>query len=247
MTTSILMVTYNRLPLTQRMLDSFLKTTTSPYRLMIVDNASTDGTVEWLKQLNIDSANCQGVNIYFNKTNKGFASGLNRGMKMAEQYKDPYLCSMDNDIELPNNWLKDCTDTIDVNPNYVIGVNFEGVSYPPLTKNGRTFQYKSKGNLGCACMVFSRALHEKIGYFTTEYQLYGEEDANWGFRARLAGYNLGYLITPGLHFGSGELDSGEYRAFKDECRKKNIPQFQKDCYDYVNKKKSIFHPFTEKS
>ena len=241
------MVTYNRLPLTQRMLESFLKTTTSLYRLIIVDNNSTDGTVEWLKELKIDGPNCQGLDLYYNDKNKGFASGLNRGMKIADKYKDPYLCTMDNDIELPTDWLKKCTDVMDANPNYVIGVNFEEVTYPAVTINKQSFQFKPKGNLGCACMAFPRALHDKIGYFTTEYQLYGEEDANWGFRARLAGFNLGYLPEAGVHFGSGELDSGEYRAFKDECRKKNLPQFQKDCHDYANRKKSIFHPFSEKS
>lgn len=42
------MVTYNRLELTKRALDSYLNTATEPWSLVVVDNNSTDGTQEWL-------------------------------------------------------------------------------------------------------------------------------------------------------------------------------------------------------
>lgn len=247
-TTSVMMVTYNRLELTKRMLESFFKTTDTPYRLIVIDNGSTDGTVEWLQQLNIEPPLCQGVFKYFFKKNMGISIGRNQGLFIADGYKDPYLCTVDNDVEFPANWLSDCIEVMQANPKYSIGVSFEDpIHYcHQLTKNGQTFQYKSKGNLGTACMVFDRDLHNKIGYFTTEYQKYGEEDANWGFRARLAGYNLGYIMKPGKHLGIAELDTGEYRDFKDECRKKNVAQFQKDCYDYTSGRKPIYIPYTGK-
>jgi hypothetical protein len=112
--------------------------------------------------------------------------------------------------------------------------------------NGNLVRWKKEGNLGTACTVFHRKLHDAIGFFTTDYgTLYGTEDANFFFRARMAGWNMGYLPTNGVHFGEGELDTGEYRKFKDECHKKNLAQFQADCYAYMNKKKSIYHTFTE--
>src|SRR5271157_2690321 len=60
MTTSVMMVTFNRLELTKRMFENFLKTTDSDYRLIVVDNGSVDGTVEWLRQLNPVGGHCQG-------------------------------------------------------------------------------------------------------------------------------------------------------------------------------------------
>ena len=49
MSAKLLMVTYNRLELTKQTLDSIFKNTKTPFELVIVDNASTDGTVEFLK------------------------------------------------------------------------------------------------------------------------------------------------------------------------------------------------------
>lgn len=43
------MVTHNRLELTKRALDSYLNTVNGPFSLLVVDNASTDGTQEWLR------------------------------------------------------------------------------------------------------------------------------------------------------------------------------------------------------
>ena len=247
--TSLMFVTWNRLALTQRMLNNFFKVTTSPYRLIIVDNGSTDGTTEYLNGLDKDKhagSFCQGIHLKFNEKNMGIATGRNQGLKIAAQFGDDYLGTLDNDIELPAGWLEKCIDIIAANPSYSIGVNMEDVTYPLKTLNGKTFQFKELGNLGSACMVFTRELHREIGYFTTEYENYGEEDANFGFRARRMGYNLGYIKEPGIHFGIGELDTGEYRAFKDECRQKNLSKFQKDCYAYMQGMKAIFHSYSEK-
>jgi GT2 family glycosyltransferase len=244
--TSVMMVLYNRLSLTQRMMESFLKTTHSPYRLILVDNGSIDGTVEWMQHFKPEHADCQGVVKHFFPENYGVAIGRNQGLFLANRFSDPYLATIDNDVEMPDNWLRQCLDIMQVNPKYTIGVNFEDTPnfLHKLTKNGKTFNYKAKGNLGTACMVFDRELHNKIGFFTTDYAKYGEEDANWGFRSRMAGYNLGYLIEPGKHFGVAELDTGEYRQFKDDCRKKNVAQFNKDCHDYMQGRKSIYHDYT---
>ena len=40
-------VTYNRLELTKRAIESYLETVSVPYNLILVDNDSTDGTIEW--------------------------------------------------------------------------------------------------------------------------------------------------------------------------------------------------------
>ena len=42
------MVTYNRLELTKRAIESYMETRTGPGSLMVVDNHSTDGTLAWL-------------------------------------------------------------------------------------------------------------------------------------------------------------------------------------------------------
>lgn len=245
-TVAIMCITYNRLELTKRMLESFFKNTNSNYRLIIVDNGSTDGTVEWLKQLKPDGKFCQGYHSHFNEKNMGIAIGRNQGLLIADKYNEPWLCTIDNDIEFHYGWLTECLDIVKTNHKFAIGLNFEEVNYPIQLMNGKQVQWKKDGNLGTACSLFHRKLHDAIGFFITDYGSYGEEDANWYERARLAGWQMGYLPTNGIHFGVGELDIGEYREFKTACHKNNLSQFQKDCWDYRAGRKSIYISFEEK-
>jgi GT2 family glycosyltransferase len=249
-TASLMMTTFNRLELTKRMLSSLFENTLSPYHLIIVDNGSTDGTVDWLKNLNDNAqkrpSNCVGYTFHYNKENRGIAIGRNQGLKLSHQFNDPWLSTLDNDIELPKNWLSNCIDILKANPKYMTGVNMENSPYPLMTQNGQTFQFKVRGNLGTACAVFSRELHNKIGYFIDIAGfLYSHEDSDFGFRARTLGYNMSYLPENGTHFGEGDLDVGEYRDFKTTQSKNNLANFQSNCYAYMSKAKPVYIPFDE--
>jgi GT2 family glycosyltransferase len=244
MTTSIMMVTYNRLDFTKRMLDSFWKTTKGPFRLIIVDNGSTDGTRDFLEKM-AESASSP-VHLHFNSLNKGIAVGRNQGLLLADRYgpADELMCTIDNDVELPENWLQQCVDIISDNPRMAIGVSFESEDYQLVTRNKKTFQIKGKGNLGTACSVFSRELHKQIGFFTTDYGLYGEEDADWYFRARLVGWEMGYLQHKGTHFDEIIEAAEGYRDFKTASHKNNLVNFQRNCFAYMYRIKSNFIPYS---
>lgn len=245
MTVSLMLVTYNRLDLTKRMLDSVFKNTNSSYRLIIVDNGSTDGTVDFLKNLKINNEFCQSYDFKLNENNMGIAIGRNQGLFMAKKYNDPYLSTLDNDIEVTHGWLQECVEILEKNPKLAVGINMENVAYSLVTRGGKTFQHKPVGNLGTACTVFTKELFNLIGYFNMEYEKYGEEDADYFFRARQVGWEMGYIKGMGIHFGEGELDMGEYREFKDMCRKNNILKFRQNCAGYSNGKKPLYIPFTE--
>ena len=91
------LVTHDRLPLTQRCVASLLATMRPDDRLTIVDNASTDGTVEWLRAL--------GSPAIYNASNDypGLAcnAGWEAGLKL---YQPDYLHRCDNDIEMLPGW-----------------------------------------------------------------------------------------------------------------------------------------------
>jgi GT2 family glycosyltransferase len=243
MTVSIMMVSYNRLELTKKTLESLFETTKCKYRLLIVDNGSTDGTLEYLKSLEPPTKYCKNYDLLLNTENKGISIGRNQALLMANKYEDKYLATIDNDVIMPNGWLQKCMDIMAINPNYSIGVNFESIKYPLITLKNKTFQFKDKGNLGTAGMVFPRTLHNIIGFFRDYNLKYSCEDSNWSFRGRMAGYQFGYLEEMGIHIGEGEADTGEYRIFKDECHKQALKPFQQDCYDYMAKRKPIYIPF----
>lgn len=243
--TTLMMVTYNRLDLTKRTIAGFLKSIKSPYTLVVVDNGSTDGTQKYLQDLVDTFPNP--VKIVFLPENRGIAVGRNVALKEADELQTTWFCCIDNDVEMPEGWLEECIDILKANKSYgAIGVNMEDNAYPLVTKNGRTFQDKPAGNLGTACMVFRKQVHQMIGFFTTEYGKYGEEDADFGMRARVAGFKLGYIERMGKHLGSDESDVSEYREFKTKQHADNLALFKQNCARYVQGNKPLFIPFKDR-
>jgi GT2 family glycosyltransferase len=244
MTTSIIILTWNRLELTQRTLKSVFANTTVPFRLIVVDNGSSDGSIEWLREMPQDHPLCQSYDFIFNDRNMGVAGGRNQGMKLSnEKYNDDWVAILDNDVEVPAGWLAEAQDIMSANSQLFIGVNAEGVKYPLIKRCGKEFQFKERGNAGGACLIIPKKLFGDIGYFTIEYRLYGEEDSDYSWRARCKGWEIGYIKDMAIHIGEGEADTGEYRKYKDECRVENIPQFRQNCGLYANGRKSCYIPF----
>ena len=253
MTASIMMVTYNRLELTKQALDCLIKNTLYPFNLCIVDNGSTDGTIEWLEvdflaRVAFGAGTLENVFIKKNKANRGIAIGRNQGLVLANEYaNDDWLVTMDNDVWVPKGWLTEAIEILEANRKFgAIGVNMENVKYPLVKTGLRPFQEKPQGNLGTACMVFNRSLHKLLGYFNHEdYEFYAHEDADWGMRVRVVGLKLGYIEEMGKHVGEGENDQGEYREFKNDWGKRNLPAFHKNARAYMRKEKSYYVSFKD--
>lgn len=245
MTADVMIVTYNRLELTKQTLNCIFENTDYPYNLIFVDNASKDGTVEYLYEICGDKVNERGFlksfKIQCNKQNLGIAVGRNQALQLSE---GDWLSTMDNDVLVPKGWLTNCINILNKNPRYgMLGVNMENYPYPLISTGGFEWQDKPKGNLGTACTVFNRTLHKMLGYFNTEYGLYGEEDADFGMRIRVLGLRLGYLKENGKHVGEGDNDVGEYRAFKTACHKNNLKKFNENCGAYMSGRKSLYISF----
>lgn len=99
----ISMITYNRLEYSKRTLRNLLKTIEVPHYLVIVDNASTDGTVEWLKghekRNKVDHIIFNPENYYPGKaTNIGWREGLRLYPEAT------HLMRLDNDMHLERGW-----------------------------------------------------------------------------------------------------------------------------------------------
>jgi len=76
---SIVILTYNQLEYTKVCINSIRNYNDNDnYEIIIVDNNSTDGTVEWIKKQ-------EGIKYILNEENKGFPAGCNQGIKIAEK------------------------------------------------------------------------------------------------------------------------------------------------------------------
>lgn len=92
---SIVILTYNNLEYTKVCLESIEKYNKfKNYEIIIIDNNSSDGTKEFLK-------NTDDIKYIINKENNGFPKGCNQGIEIAERNNDIFLLNNDT-IVMPN-------------------------------------------------------------------------------------------------------------------------------------------------
>ncbi|MBU0611116.1 MAG: glycosyltransferase, partial [Armatimonadetes bacterium] len=84
MTTTLLVVSYNKRPYTELCLRGQLDCTPPPDQIVVVDNGSTDGSIEMLTALQAD-ARGQGIafEIIANDGNVGACTARNQGLEIA--------------------------------------------------------------------------------------------------------------------------------------------------------------------
>lgn len=256
---NIVMVTYNRLEFTKQSIDSILKHTQYPYVLTVVDNNSSDGTKEYLSGLKSEG---KIKNLVLLEENVGVAKAANLGWFLEPDAE--YFMKLDNDIVIQkDNWLSDMIDVIDsVKILGAVGYNFEPVSYKLVDYlGGHKIRPKKNGNLGGACILVPKRTVEKIGYWCEDYGLYGEEDADYCHRIKMALMTIAYMEDEdiGIHLPGGkaavidpktlkatdkeeEDQFPEYRKWKDEKRRINVQagSYEKNMKMYASGEKSFY-------
>lgn len=97
-TAAIVVVTYNRSALLERLLQSIARMDPKPGRVVIVDNASSDGTGETVAGY----ADNLGPEILYRRleTNTGGSGGFSEGMRVAYESGATWMWLMDDDVEL---------------------------------------------------------------------------------------------------------------------------------------------------
>ena len=228
--TSIVVLCYNGLEETTRpCLESIIKNTLADsYELIVVDNASADGTAEYLKTFAAQHAN---VRIQLNDTNKGYAGGNNGGIKLA---RGQYIVLLNNDTLVPNGWLERLLKIFKDQPGVgLVGpvtnaagneqrIELEGLNEKNFEGIAGAYVERQKGvwftteKLGFFCVAMRRTLPEKIGYLDEKFGIGMFEDDDYCIRAKKAGYTLTVVEDCFVyHKGSvsfGKLAVHSYRA-----------------------------------
>lgn len=86
----IVVVTYNRLALLKKNIESLRSQTYKAYRIIVVNNGSTDGTEQWLSQ--------QSDLLTINQDNSGGAGGFCTGLRYVSENQFDYCWLMDDDV-----------------------------------------------------------------------------------------------------------------------------------------------------
>lgn len=85
--------------------------------LVVVDNASKDGTDQLLKETDLDGIE---LKVITNKVNQGFALGNNQGIKYALKNNPQYILLLNDDMVFEKNFLEKLVDFANNNPKYGI-------------------------------------------------------------------------------------------------------------------------------
>jgi GT2 family glycosyltransferase/glycosyltransferase involved in cell wall biosynthesis len=122
---SIIIPAFNNLPLTRRCLHSLKANSTPvPHEVIVVDNASTDGTREFLRA----EQTAGRLTAFLNEQNTGFAHACNQGAAAA---RGKYVLFLNNDTEVRSGWLAPLVQTAEADPR--IGALGSKLLYPDGT------------------------------------------------------------------------------------------------------------------
>jgi len=93
---SVIIVNWNGLQHLKRCLPALYAQTADDFEVIIIDNGSDDGSVEWIRQ------NYSEVQLCCNSENRGFAEANNQGIRLASS---PYVVLLNNDTIPSRRWL----------------------------------------------------------------------------------------------------------------------------------------------
>jgi GT2 family glycosyltransferase len=198
-------------------------TSYSNYKVIVVDNGSSDDSATYLKKV-LPSAEMVSL-----KKNYGYTEGTNIGWKYAlSKLKADYVCAMDNDlITIQPEWLDLIIDELERSPQRGIGSGkhlfpdgrlqhpYEEADWKysnVLDTNRYDFVKEVKSFAGPG-IVIKREVIEKIGYYDENF-FYGPNDVDYCYRARNAGFKVVYIGTSrSIHIGSSSGLTGSAKDF----------------------------------
>lgn len=202
---SVIVLNYNGKEYLQACLDSVLAQSYPHFEILFVDNASGDGSVEFVRD------QYHSVAVIVNDENLGFAGGNNRGVEAAN---GSLIVLLNNDTIVHEGWLQALVDAIspaDVGTASSL-IKTEGVPEEYYFRNGTInftghnimLAYDDPEDLfyssGCS-MIFRKPV---LGLpFDDDYFAYSE-DAWLGLRTRFLGLKVRHTNASIVdHFGSG--------------------------------------------
>ncbi|HBM15199.1 MAG TPA: glycosyltransferase family 2 protein [Lentisphaeria bacterium] len=200
-TVSVIIVNWNGKEYLPDCLNSLLKQSFTDFETILVDNGSTDGSIELLKNF------YPWVRIMPLSQNTGFASGNNKGFACSH---GKYIVTLNNDTRLEMSWLAELISAVENNPE--IGmvasrictwdnrdkIDSLGVA---VCRDGMSRAYRRNALFStlslakvedilipsaCAAL-YRRKMIDEIGFFDDAFFAYCE-DTDLGLRGRLSGW-----------------------------------------------------------
>ncbi|MEQ7216570.1 glycosyltransferase family 2 protein [Enterococcus asini] len=195
-------VTFNKLNMLQECLEALLSQTFSMDKIIVVDNASTDGTKDFLQGFQNDK-----VHVVFSKLNLGGAGGFNLALKESMKFNPQFVWVMDDDSIVESNALEEL-----MKANKVLKGKFGFLSSNVLWTDGSPClmnipktedvwtSYSQKGlvkikTASFVSMFINADAIKAVGYPISEFFIWGDDVE---FSDRLSDYKDSYFVPQSI-------------------------------------------------
>lgn len=203
MMVSIIIVNWNGAHLIRPCLDSVYRQTVTDFEVIVVDNGSTDNSVELIEH------EYPAVKIVRLEINHGFAGGNNEGLHYA---RSDFIVLLNTDATLAENWLEvtlsamradaglgSCFAKIIIEGTTLIDSAgdqfsnaFHAVKLGEFDEERRHGEKRFVSGACAAAVMYRRSMIDEIGFFDQDFFL-NAEDTDLNMRAWLAGWKCLFL------------------------------------------------------
>ena len=205
---SVVIVNYNGRNFLPDCLGALMKQTYSPFEVILVDNASRDGSVEFIRE------RFPLVKVSVQESNLGFAGGSNAGIREAH---GEFILTLNNDTRVSPDFIEELVLPMERDPR--VGMCGSKMVFPDgrinstgicISRSGAAWdrgggepdrgQYDAAEEVFGPCAgaaLYRRTMLDEIGLFDEDFFLF-MEDVDLAFRARLSGWKCMYVATAGV-------------------------------------------------
>ena len=234
---SVVVVTYNNVTLTSLCLDSLEYASEWPHLdLVVMDNGSTDGTMEHLRER---QARGQVIRVIENRINRGFAAAVNTGLSIA---RGEYLVVLNNDTVVTRGALAALVRHLRARPDVGlvgpvtnaianearVSVSYDDVADMPSwaaryvrEHDGETFPLSMAAMF---CVAMRRDVWDAVGPLDERFETGMFEDDDYSRRVKALGLEIRCARDAFVHHWQKAsfnlLGDAEYRRIYEENRRK---------------------------
>ena len=191
----------------ERCLPAVFAQTYPDFEVVVVDNASTDGSVKWVRE------RFPGVRLITNDRNLGFARANNQAIRATTA---PYIATLNNDTQVDSAWLSRLVEAAasdagvgmvaskilysqPPHPMDSAGIELDRAGFAWNRYNGQPENPEEREPYevfgpSAAAALYRREMLDDVGLFDESYFAY-YEDVDLAWRARLRGWRC--LYVPG--------------------------------------------------
>ena len=225
---AVIIVTYNRCELLKECIESIRQQTYSNYDIIVVNNGSTDNTLEWLST--------QSDIITITQSNSGGAGGFSTGLKYSCEHEYSYSWVMDDDVVADNNALLALMIRADKAEGFlcsrVLDTNGELCNVPRLSKKKSTtsseYVWGNKLDYGMirvdiasfVSVLLNNKIIFDIGLPYKEYFIWGDDTE---YTSRISKFLASYMVIDSKVIHKRKIQSA-LSIFK-ECDKKRCRNY----------------------